>query len=214
MNLIFRLIRVLLASLRRAPLALFEESVVHFRVWPNDLDFNLHMNNGRYLTLMDLGRFDLMARQGLFKLMLRNRWQPLVAAQTMVYRRALKPFQRYSLHSRVVCWDDKFVYLEQRFQVGDKLAASAIVKAAVSGAGRTLRPRELLKAIGQERRSPPMPPAIKAWALAEEWSSEPRGPAVPVLGRAVPQGDPLVATAPAGLDAAAKRARGELREAG
>lgn len=93
MNLIFRLIRVLLASFWRAPLALFDESVVRFRVWPNDLDFNLHMSNGRYLSLMDLGRFDLMACQGLARLMLRNRWQPVVAAQTMVYRRALKPFQ-------------------------------------------------------------------------------------------------------------------------
>jgi acyl-CoA thioesterase FadM len=203
MNLIFRLIRVLLAALRRAPLGLLEESVVHFRVWPNDLDFNLHMNNGRYLTLMDLGRIDLMARQGVVKLLWRNHWQPVVAAQTMVYRRALKPFQRYSLHSRVVCWDDKFVYLEQRFQTGDQLAASAIVKAAVRGAGRTLRPRELLKAVGRDGRSPPMPPAIKAWALAEEWSSEPRGPAPSELGRPVPQAAP-----------AAQATKSELRRAG
>ena len=187
MNLILRLIRVLFVALRRPPLDLFGESVVRFRVWPGDLDFNLHMNNGRYLTLMDLGRLDLMARHGTLKQVHKNRWQPVVAAQTILYRRALKPFQRYSLHSRVVCWDDKFIYLEQRFQTGDKLAASAIVKAAVRRGGRTLRPRELLKAIGQERRSPPMPPAIKAWALAEEWSSEPRGPAVPLLGRPAPQ---------------------------
>jgi acyl-CoA thioesterase FadM len=185
-NLIFRLVCVLIAALRRAPLDLLGESVVRFRVWPGDLDFNLHMNNGRYLTLMDLGRLDLMARHGTLREAHRRRWQPVVAAQTIVYRRALKPFQRYSLHSRLVCWDDKFIYLEQRFQTGDKLAASAIVKAAVRRDGRTLRPRELLKAIGQERRSPPMPPAIKAWALAEEWSSEPRGPAAPLLGRPAP----------------------------
>ncbi len=187
MNLILRLIRVLFVALRRSPLDLFGESVVRFRVWPGDLDFNLHMNNGRYLTLMDLGRVDLMARHGTLKQVHKNRWQPVVAAQTILYRRALRPFQRYSLHSRLVCWDDKFIYLEQRFQTGDKLAASAIVKAAVRRGGRTLRPRELLKAIGQERRSPPMPPAIKAWALAEEWSSEPRGPAAAVLGRPAPQ---------------------------
>jgi acyl-CoA thioesterase FadM len=186
-NLILRLIRVLIAALWRTPLDLFEESVVRFRVWPGDLDFTLHMNNGRYLTLMDLGRLDLMARQGTLKQAHRNRWQPVVAAQTILYRRALKPFQRYSLHSRLVCWDDKFIYLEQRFQTGDKLAASAIVKAAVRKNGRTLRPREMLKAIGRERRSPPMPPAIKAWALAEEWSREPRGPAAPLLGRPSPE---------------------------
>ena len=183
MNLIFRLIRVLVAALRRAPLDLLGESVVRFRVWPSDLDFNMHMNNGRYLTLMDLGRIDLMARHGTLRQARKHRWQPVVAAQTIVYRRGLKPFQRYSLHSRVVCWDDKFIYLDQRFQTGGKLAASAIVKAAVRRDGRTLRPRELLKAIGKERRSPPMPPAIKAWALAEEWSSEPRGRAAAPLGR-------------------------------
>jgi acyl-CoA thioesterase FadM len=210
MNLILRLIRVLFVALRRPPLDLFGESVVRFRVWPGDLDFNLHMNNGRYLTLMDLGRLDMMARHGTLKQVHKHRWQPVVAAQTILYRRALKPFQRYSLHSRVVCWDDKFIYLEQRFQTGDKLAASAIVKAAVRRGGRTLRPRELLKAIGQERRSPPMPPAIKAWALAEEWSSEPRGPAAPLLGRPAPQ--PEAQSAVRGESP--RRNRDDLRQAG
>ena len=183
MNLIFRLIRVLLAALRRAPLDLLDTSVVRFRVWPGDLDINMHMNNGRYLTLMDLGRIDLMARHGTLREARKRRWQPVVAAQTIVYRRALKPFQRYSLHSRVVCWDDRFIYLEQRFQAGGKLAASAIVKAAVRCNGRTLRPQELLDAIGQARRSPAMPPAIKAWALAAAWSSKPRGPSTSLSGR-------------------------------
>ena len=196
MNLILRLILVLLGQWRRSRLGLLEESVVDFRVWPLDLDFNLHMNNGRYLTVMDLGRVDLMGRQGTLGLMLRQRWTPVVAGQTIAYRRPLKPFQRYSLHSRVVCWDDKFVYLEQRFQAAGKVMASAIVKAAVLAEQRPLRPREMLRQAGLERRSPPMPPAIKAWALAEEWSSEPRGPAATVLGRAAAQPDPAEAAKP------------------
>ena len=40
-------------------------SCVELIVLPNDLDTNLHMNNGRYLTLMDLGRLDLFVRSGL-----------------------------------------------------------------------------------------------------------------------------------------------------
>ena len=43
-----------------------------FRVWPHDLDTSLHMNNGRYWTLMDLGRADLMIRSGLWPSILRN----------------------------------------------------------------------------------------------------------------------------------------------
>ena len=33
------------------------------RVLPNDLDLLWHMNNGRYLSLMDQGRVDLMVRR-------------------------------------------------------------------------------------------------------------------------------------------------------
>ena len=65
MNLIFRLLKTLLLYLLRPTRrGILEESVVRFRVWPNDLDTNLHMNNGRYLTLMDLGRLDLLLRNG------------------------------------------------------------------------------------------------------------------------------------------------------
>mgnify|MGYP003290859366 CR=1 FL=1 len=35
-----------------------DDSRVCFRVLPNDCDVNLHMNNGRYWTIMDLGRAD------------------------------------------------------------------------------------------------------------------------------------------------------------
>lgn len=74
MNLYLRLLWLLwrLHSLRRR--GLFEESRVAFCVWPNDCDLNLHMNNGRYLSLMDLGRVYLTAQSGLLREALRRRW--------------------------------------------------------------------------------------------------------------------------------------------
>ena len=42
-------------------------SVLRFRAWPTDLDPSLHVNNGRYLALMDLGRLDLMVGAGLWR---------------------------------------------------------------------------------------------------------------------------------------------------
>ena len=55
MNLILRMIKVLVAALFGQRLGVLDSSILTFRVWPNDLDINLHMNNGRYLTIMDLG---------------------------------------------------------------------------------------------------------------------------------------------------------------
>ncbi len=175
MKLYLRLIRTLLVALMRPRLGLLEESVVRFRVWPNDLDINLHMNNGRYLTIMDLGRVDLIARVGLLRLMIRNRWAPVVGMATIRFRKSLTPFQKYRLITRVLCWDEKWTYLEQRFESGGDLVALAYVKTVFRAGKRTLRSREVLRALDQEQRSPPMPSMIEALKLAEGLTGEKPG---------------------------------------
>ena len=180
MNLIFRLIRIVIAALMRPRLDLLDASVVEMRVWPNDLDLNLHMNNGRYFTVMDLGRIDLMIRTGVARWMWRQKWTPVVGSETMRFKRALPPFQAYRLRTRVLCWDERWVFLEQRFETqAGELVALGIVKAVLTAQRRTMRPKEALKIMGMLRRSPAMPPAVKAWALAEEWMAEPRTAPVP-----------------------------------
>ena len=175
MNLFLRLFRVLIASRFRARLDLLAHSVVSFIVWPHDLDVNLHMNNGRYLTIADLGRMDLVARTGLLGLMVRRRWAPVVAMASIRFRASLMPFQRYRLHTRVVCWDEKWVYLEQRFERKGETVAIAYVKGLFRSRKRTLRSREILEALGQQQRSPHMPPALEALKLAEGLTGEKPG---------------------------------------
>ena len=116
MNLILRMIKVLVAALFGQRLGVLDSSILTFRVWPNDLDINLHMNNGRYLTIMDLGRADLMIRCGLGKVILKRRWMPVLGAVTIQYRRSLSPFQGFRLRTRILCWDEKWVFLEHRVE--------------------------------------------------------------------------------------------------
>lgn len=175
MNLILRLLWTLLTARWRGPIKPLDESRLRLRVLPTDLDINLHMNNGRYLSVMDLGRFDYVARVGLLRIVIRNRWMPLVATATIRYRRSLQPFDRFELVTRTVCWDEKWIYMEQRFERRGELIAHAYVKVLFKAGGRTLRSREVLKALGQEMRSPHMPPAIEALRLAEGLSEEKAG---------------------------------------
>ena len=112
MNLYLRLLWLLWRMRSVVRRGLFEESRVAFRVWPNDCDLNLHMNNGRYLTFMDLGRTHLMGQAGMLKEMLRRRWLPVLAAAEITFIRSLAPFERFELVTRLVTWDEKYVYLE------------------------------------------------------------------------------------------------------
>jgi acyl-CoA thioesterase FadM len=176
MNLIFRVLWVILYSFFRPKIDhVLSPSRLTLRVWPNDLDTNWHMNNGRYLTIMDLGRFDLILRTGLLQLMLKQKSVPILAAATIRYRLPLDPWQKFHLDTRVVCWDDKWVIMEQRFIHADgpkagAVAAIGLVKGSFwDKANKTTVPtQKLLDILGITDHSPPFPPEVAAWLAAED----------------------------------------------
>lgn len=84
------------------------------RVAPRDIDM-CHMNNARYLRECDFARFSLYTRNGVFKALRELKASMVVGATTIRYRRALCIGEGYELRSRIVTWDDKAFYLEQRF---------------------------------------------------------------------------------------------------
>jgi acyl-CoA thioesterase FadM len=175
MNLYFRFMIVLVASFFRHPLQTFDESVLAFRVWPTDLDVNFHMNNGRYLTIMDLGRVDLMLRTGLGRMALKRKWFPLVGSATIRFRRSLDPLQRFQLRSRILCWDEKWFFIEQRFERRGELIALGLVKGLLRGRGGNIPTANVLRSLNLNLPSPEMPEYVRLWQQSDAASTT--GPA-------------------------------------
>ncbi|KAM6948998.1 protein THEM6-like isoform 3-T3 [Aplochiton taeniatus] len=90
------------------------EQCVSGRVLPHDIDM-CHMNNARYLRECDFARFSLYTRNGVFKATRALGATMVVGATTIRYRRALCIGEGFELRSRIVTWDDKSFFLEQRF---------------------------------------------------------------------------------------------------
>jgi acyl-CoA thioesterase FadM len=182
MNLLIRMIRVLLTAVFGARLTPLAESVVRFRVWPNDLDTNLHMNNGRYLTIMDLGRLDLMFRTKLGRVIVTQRWRPMVGTAVIRFRRGLSPFERYVLKTRIVSWDEKWFWLEQRFERNGDVVAAGAIKGLFRDSRGNVPTTEVLSRLGVTE-PPTTPDWILAWQRADAatmqsvTSAEPLGPA-------------------------------------
>lgn len=163
MNLWLRMLRVLIASLLRSRLAITGESVLRFRVMPHDLDINIHMNNARYLALMDLGRLDMIVRGGLWRGVLHRRWQPVIGGSLVRYRRPLKPFQAFELKSRLLAWDNKWLYIEHRIEAKGVLACHTVVRAGFVG-GRGMVPSgEVMSSAGHAGPAPELPAWAGAW---------------------------------------------------
>ena len=174
MNLFFRMIRIIITAFAGRPATMEAVHAVHFRVWPNDLDTNLHMNNGRYLTLMDLGRVDMMIRAGLARTIMREKWMPVIAGISMIYRRSLSPFERYRLETRMLGWDDRWVYLEQTFiRANGDLAARGFVKAAFLKGGIRISNAEIARISGHAGPAPHLPDALKGLFPSTETLSSP-----------------------------------------
>lgn len=161
-------VRIPLLALRQhiAPLPRLDvlgTDVVKMRVLPNDIDINLHLNNARYLALMDYARTQMLARTGILEHIIRGRWQPLVGASWMTYRRSLPLFARYEIATRMVCWDERWFYLEQTFTGAKGLAAIGWVKGILRNADGNIPPQNVIDLLAPGVVSPPMPDAIAAW---------------------------------------------------
>ena len=116
MHMLFRtLLHVLFLSRTKPSLGHYEVARTRFITLPTDLDVNRHMNNGVYFSIMDVARFDMLVRNGVFGIMRARNWYPVVVSETITFRKSLNPWQRFTIESRLVGYDEKAVYLEQRF---------------------------------------------------------------------------------------------------
>lgn len=155
---------VLRQKLRPLPkIGVLETDRVRMQVWPTDIDFNFHLNNSRYLSFMDYGRVHLTASLGLLDHVLAERWTPLVGSVIVTYRRPIGLWKRFTLSTRILCWDEKWIYMEQTFHSDQGLAAIAWVKVLFQGREGNLLPEEIVNLIAPGQLSPPMPASIEHW---------------------------------------------------
>lgn len=176
MNLYLRVLIVILRAIFGQKMTdITMPQLVRLRVYPNDLDSNLHMNNGRYLTVMDLGRLNLILRTGLWRVVMEKKLAPVLGSVQMRFRLPLQPFQLFDLETRVLCWDDKWIYMEQRFLYvkgvkAGAVAAIGLVKGSFyDPATKTTMPSAGVLAAGQFTQvSPPFPDYLQDWIKAEE----------------------------------------------
>lgn len=160
-----RLARIRLTAKRRGPLAVTDVSVVPDRVWLSDVDELRHMNNGVYLMLLDHGRTDLMLRSGGWQKMMAAKVYPVVSAQTIAYRKSLELGQRFATESRIVGYDEKAVYMEQRIVRNGEVYARAYVQGRfLRMAGGVAPIEEVGRIVGVDVTQHPIPDWMKVWA--------------------------------------------------
>lgn len=178
MNLWLRLLWLYIAGRSRDAVPPLGPCHTPFRVSLFDLDVFRHMNNGRYFTIMDLARVDLMRRSGLLAKLNAAGFFPVVTAETLFFKRALNWRQRFEIVTAVVAWDDRSLLLSQRFFVAGEEVAGGLVRARfLRRSGGSVPTAEIVTLAGGDITHPPGPDWLEAWMALYNAG-------IPAIGRA------------------------------
>ena len=168
MSIWIRFFWVIIAGYFRKPLDVLGVSVLQQRVWPDELDTNMHMNNAKYLAVMDLGRVDWIVRSGAWRLMRHEKMMPVVGGAMVRYRRSLTLFQRYELRTRLLGWDERWLYIEQIMECKDGgMACLAVQRTTFTRKGKLVPTAELAARLGVDASAMPAPDWTRSWNESE-----------------------------------------------
>lgn len=172
MNLYLRLIWLLLTVRFKRRLSFTDALERPMRVMPGDLDINGHVNNGRYLTLVDLAVIELFLRSGVLRAAWRQGWRPMVGAAMITYRRGLKLGARYTLRLQVQSWDTRWNYFRFEFLHDGRTVAGGYSKGAMVGRRGWVDNTVGDPRLGISRNSRALAPAVAHWIAAEQAMAE------------------------------------------
>jgi acyl-CoA thioesterase FadM len=94
----------------------------------SEIDINGHMNQAAYAQVLELGRMDWVIRSGAWAEFRRREIGAAVAEQRIVYRRELRPRQRYAIDTRAVRMDGRLLVFDALMTVGDRVHARSEAK--------------------------------------------------------------------------------------
>ncbi|CAK7894716.1 hypothetical protein CAAN1_10S04588 [[Candida] anglica] len=150
------------------PLDVFKPAITKTYVSPLEIDMYLHKSNSTYFIDLDIARTDLVTKvfQKLFFRYFDNDnghfpkagkisnfpYVPVAAVETH-FKHELRVFQPFEIHSQVLAWDKKWLFILSKFVTksakGDeKICAITITKYVFKRGRLTISPEEMLKECG------------------------------------------------------------------
>lgn len=164
----FRLIKTSLQAKRKPKLSYSELSSISFYCHPWDIDMFNELNNGRVLTLYDLGRTDLGVRCDLMATLLKQKWSLVVAGSSVRYRKRVRMFDKITMHTQCVGTDDKWVYLEQSMWVKGQPCSSVLIRSGITSKQGIVPPAQVFEAMGQKKNEDELPLWVREWIDSEQ----------------------------------------------
>lgn len=147
-----------LKSYIHKPTTPFETQTINTYNSPFECDGYFHKSNSTYFEELDISRLYTMAtilQQFFLNFKTESgKWAYVPVANVFSsFKREIKPYQRYSVKSRVIGWDSKWIFVLSKFvsgKDGQVLHATSVTKYVLKDGRKTIRPVEALKFTGYD----------------------------------------------------------------
>ena len=149
---VLRLIRVIIKSKlqEKVDFNSNHNECIKLMVLPQDIDLFIELNNGRYVTLLDLGRFSYGAKVNMGSFLKKNNWSLTIVGTYNEYRYRLRLFQRFELQTRILGYDENWFYFFQKIVKDGKTHMASVVKFSYTSKKGLVSPKEVTKVMGIE----------------------------------------------------------------
>ena len=162
-----KLVTVLVKARLRSKLNIEDESIIHFRAGLSDIDLFLELNHARYLNMMELGRWDYAYRIGFLRLMRKQKWGITIGGASIRYRRRIPFFRTYTVSTKMICHDGRWLYFLQETHSNNKICGSALIKAGITSKDGLVPVQQVATALDVKDWGKEMPEWVRAWIVAE-----------------------------------------------
>lgn len=141
--------------------------VSHHTCMPWDIDFAGELNNGRTLTIYDLGRLPLAFRLGIIGVLRKKGWNFTMAGVIVRYRRRVTMFQRLEMKSQAIGRDARFTYIQQTMYHRGEPTSSVVYRVAAYTRAGIVPTQDFAEAMGHPDWNPKLPDWVERWSEAE-----------------------------------------------
>tara|TARA_A100001011_G_scaffold388595_1_gene468546 strand:+ start:666 stop:1208 length:543 start_codon:yes stop_codon:yes gene_type:complete len=154
----------------RQKISLTDTHISYLICWPWDIDMWGELNNGRALTLFDLGRYGFSLRTGLFSDYFKHKIHLPVAGLSIRYRHRIIAFRLLKMRTRIIFHDERFLYFEQVLLLKDgRCAIQSLLRIAVVENAKLICPKEAIeKSLSIQLKPMICPDWVKKWIQAEK----------------------------------------------
>lgn len=163
-----RLLRLVILWFISKKRTLLDTHTLTLIAWPLiDVDVTRMMAHA-YTRAMALGRYQSVFASEFRHIAFSQALFPMTIAESTSLLKPIKIFERFTVTSQIICWNEHRFYMEQKILVRGDLRAHAIVEGLVFSPKGKLSPSELFAKLGFTGESPAMSPEIELWVKSRD----------------------------------------------